>query len=218
MLENTDLLSGEASRFRFNVHFDRHLYLPLLLNEELIGYEELKINPPGLEESEWNFVRDLKKFCEELNDGEWEGRELFLLRNQARGSGVGFFLEANNFYPDFLLWVVEGDTQYLNFVDPHGLVYDALFQNPKIHFAQGIKAYEGILQDQLDDVRLHLNSFIVSPTSRSDAENIYVQGDYAIEDPPDYFRDKHILFQKEPEYISEMFELMFEDERVVAKG
>jgi len=63
-----------------------------------------------------------------------DGMELFLLRNMSREKGVGFF-EAGNFHPDFILWVFKGDIQYVNFVEPHGLMHEGpgndkiIFQN-----------------------------------------------------------------------------------------
>ena len=49
----------------------------------------------------------------------FKGTELYLLRNQSRGKGIGFF-EAGNFYPDFILWLLVPDRQYVTFVDPKG--------------------------------------------------------------------------------------------------
>jgi len=37
-----------------------------------------------------------------------------------QGKGIGFF-EANNFYPDFILWLLTEDRQYIAFVAPKGL-------------------------------------------------------------------------------------------------
>ena len=56
------------------------------------------------------------------------------MRNMSREKGVGFF-EAGNFHPDFILWVFKGDIQYVNFVEPHGLMHEGpgndkiIFQN-----------------------------------------------------------------------------------------
>lgn len=51
------------------------------------------------------------------------GVDVFLLRNESRGRGMGFF-EAENFYPDFILWLVEGKKQSLSFIEPHGLQHE----------------------------------------------------------------------------------------------
>ena len=43
-------------------------------------------------------------------------------RRLSRGRGVGFF-EAGNFHPDFIVWQIEGKKQYVNFVDPKGILH-----------------------------------------------------------------------------------------------
>lgn len=61
----------------------------------------------ALNESEFQFVKDLKDWCDQHQErNEQEGVELFLLRNRSRGKGVGFF-ETGGFYPDFILWMLK---------------------------------------------------------------------------------------------------------------
>jgi len=109
---------------------EEHLYRPLLLSRP--GMEQrgqlslldqelgVRLDPPGLEESEARFVWDLRAYwkahCEEA---EWRDCSLYLLRNQA-GRGVGFFAE-QGFYPDFMLWLKRGARQTLAFVEPKGI-------------------------------------------------------------------------------------------------
>src|SRR4030065_2787679 len=94
------------------IHFDRHLYLPLLLKKG----DVLTADPPLLEESEVRFVRDLKAFWEAEKDKLLAGKEVFLLRNLSRGKGVGFFDESG-FYPDFILWILDGPCQHIIFIE-----------------------------------------------------------------------------------------------------
>ena len=70
------------------IHFDRHLYQPLLV-ESFDG--KIKMSPAGLPESERQFVTHLKDYCSNEENGLPHGAELFLLKNQSRGRGVGFF-------------------------------------------------------------------------------------------------------------------------------
>src|SRR5262249_17848447 len=98
-----------------NVHFDRHLYQPLLVQKG----GRVKTAPPGLNDSEQRFVEDLKAYCLS-KPAALHGKELFLLRNLSRGQGVGFF-ENSGFYPDFILWIMTGRKQRLIFVEPHGM-------------------------------------------------------------------------------------------------
>lgn len=100
------------------VHFDRHLYVPLLT--EALGIEAMA--PPGLNEGEKKLVQHLRAHLS-AHRNDFTDKELFLLRNLSRGRGIGFFSQAagESFYPDFILWLMSGDVQRIAFVDPHGL-------------------------------------------------------------------------------------------------
>ena len=65
------------------IHFDRHLYQPLLVEDGGITS-----SPPGLRESERKFVYDLRDYCASTPGALPDGTELFLLRNLTRGKGV----------------------------------------------------------------------------------------------------------------------------------
>lgn len=98
------------------IYFDRHLYQPLLIEQA----GEIKAFPPPLNQGEFKFVQDLRQYwMEELTESK---KEIFLLRNLSRGQGIGFF-ESNGFYPDFIIWVKEGNRQRVVFVEPHGMIY-----------------------------------------------------------------------------------------------
>ncbi|HRF40643.1 MAG TPA: hypothetical protein PK198_17745, partial [Saprospiraceae bacterium] len=98
--------------------FLQHLYKPLLYIQDKKYREIVKIQPVALNIGEKRFVDDLRRYYESHPDF-FENRKLFLLRNMSR-SGVGFF-DAGNFYPDFILWLIEGERQYVAFIDPKGL-------------------------------------------------------------------------------------------------
>jgi len=108
--------AGELQACRFGMH----LFQPLF---HLRKGGKITILPVALNESEFQFVIDLKEWSE-TNAAEVEqaGAELFLLRNLSRGKGVGFF-EAGNFHPDFIFWVIAGGKQYVSFFEPHGLYF-----------------------------------------------------------------------------------------------
>ena len=86
-------------------------------------------------------------------------RRLYLLRNLSRGKGIGFFA-ADNFYPDFILWLVDGAKQRIVFVDPKGLAMlkPNDFSHPKIHLYRTLQEIAG----NLDDPNVSLDSFIIS--------------------------------------------------------
>ncbi|MGH2544450.1 MAG: DEAD/DEAH box helicase family protein, partial [Ardenticatenaceae bacterium] len=125
--------------FPERVHIDRHLYLPLLVQED--GDPNVKYSPPGLNEGEAHFVRALRDFCQSADAAalleEWE---LFLLRNQSRGQGVGFFVGDNRYFPDFILWLHRPDHQHIAFIDPKGLLTGGnLEHNPKVQFHRTVQ-------------------------------------------------------------------------------
>jgi len=45
-----------------------------------------------------------------------------------------------NFYPDFIIWLLDGDHQFINFADPHGLQHARGFSDSKLLFGKRIKA------------------------------------------------------------------------------
>lgn len=163
--------------------FDRHLYNPLV---HLSNKDVAAVKPVALNEGEQLFVRDLKRF-REAQPGFFDGVELYLLRNLSKGKGIGFF-EAGNFYPDFLLWLVAGDRQYVTFVDPKGVRNLRGADDPKIDFHQTIKDIER----RLGDPDVVLNSFIISNTAYSEVAFWGFT--------KDEFEARHVLFQQEDRY------------------
>jgi len=136
--------------------FDRHLYQPLIHIESGIGLQ-LTVKPVHLNEGEYQFVSDLQAYYQKYPD-IFAQRELFLLRNKSK-EGIGFF-EAGNFYPDFIMWVIDGDTQHVVFVDPKGIRNLDLEDDLKLNFHKKIKEKE----TQLGDNKTKLHSYIISGT------------------------------------------------------
>ncbi len=133
-----------------------HLYQPLF---HVRPGGKITVLPVALNESEYQFVEELKTWCRaHKKQLAQEGTELFLLRNMSRGRGVGFF-EAGNFHPDFILWKLSGQKQYITFIEPHGLHHEGPGSD-KILFHARIKDVE----KRLGDPAVVLNSFILSWT------------------------------------------------------
>jgi hypothetical protein len=163
------------------IAFGQHLYQPLLHFKS----DFVDVSPVSLNEGEKEFVIDLRTFYD-ANTPFFEDRELYLLRNMSRGRGIGFF-EAGNFYPDFLLWLLTADKQYVTFVDPKGIRNLEGPDDPKIRFYRTIKELEA----RLGDPNIILNSFIISNTP-------FQQVRWWTEDlSKDEFTRAHVLFQKE---------------------
>lgn len=199
---------GEASQWNaphmVAISFGRHLYYPLLSLEDKDAVP-LKMRPLAFDApSEWQFVRDLEAFYNSGPGKEAIGkRSLYLLRNaDSEAKGLGFAL-AGNFYPDFLLWLVDDSTgeQWLTFVDPKGLRNMDL-THPKLGLYKEVKSLEATLNAQAKpgEPKLVLNAFILSPTKFSDLLNV---GDPAKKKD---LEDRHVLFMEDgpTQYISSM--------------
>lgn len=177
--------------------FHSHLFYPLLSFDKSTGLP-IKISPLSLTaESEIRFIDDLMQAEKSGELAKWLGsKSLYLMRNADRkDKGLGF-AAAGNFYPDFLLWVVDHNsgTQWLNFVDPKGIRQMDL-HDPKFGLYQEVKE----LENQIADSNLVLNSFILSITKLKDWVNMTLTAEELAE--------RHILFM-ENNYLQQMFEKM----------
>ena len=188
-----------------NLHafsFGQHLYQPLLHFKS----DFVDVSPVSLNDGEKEFVADLRTFYDG-NPAFFENRELYLLRNMSRGRGIGFF-EAGNFYPDFLLWLLTEDKQYVTFVDPKGIRNLEGPDDPKIRFYRTIKE----LESRLGDPNVVLNSFIISNTP-------FQQVRWWTEDlSKEEFTKSHVLFQKEDQatYIKRLLSTASSEQQVMA--
>jgi hypothetical protein len=180
-----------------NIVFDRHLYIPLVAQ----GYydtntytfteaEDIKSVPVGLNEGEARFVRRLRHHLTTLAAAQLGDRKLYLLRNLSRGKGIGFF-EARNFYPDFILWVVDGTRQSITFIDPKGLAMlrPNDFSNPKIQLHQILQAE---IAPRPNNPNITLDSYIISAESYE--ETVRYFGDPNNPFSRDQFAAHHVLF------------------------
>ncbi len=174
----------------FSFFFDKHLYNPVL---SLQNNEIIEIKPVALNEGETKFFEDLRKHYQQ-NISAFNGQEVYLLRNKSK-SGIGFF-EQGNFYPDFILWQIKDGKQHITFIDPKGIRnLDGGKDNPKITFFKRIKEIEELLEDS----QIILESYIISVTPFRD---VVWKGKWTEDD----FKDHHILFQNDDNYISNLFE------------
>ena len=142
--------------------FRSHLYAPLICLQK--SNLKIQVSPVSLNEDEKKFVDLLKKYVD--NHGDiLKDKSLYLLRNKSK-VGMGFF-EAGNFYPDYILWIDDDQTQYISFIDPKGLMHIRP-DDPKIQFYKTIKELETRLAPTAKEKTIVLNSFIMSGTPSSD--------------------------------------------------
>lgn len=169
------------------VSFKGHLYEPLIK----VSGASINVKPVALNEGEMRFVRRLKEYCT-TNPDQFDNKPLFLLRNMSRGRGVGFF-EAGNFYPDFILWRIDGDKQSITFVDPKGIRNLSWANEPKLEFYKTIREIE----KRLNDPKVALRSFIVSVSS---ATEMALHWGVTAEQ----MADRNILFDEDEDYFSRL--------------
>ena len=133
---------------------------------------------------------------------------MYLLRNAAnKAKGLGFAL-AGNFYPDFLLWLVDKESgrQWLTFIDPKGIRKMA-WNDPKFGLFEEVKKLEQSLA-----LNLTLNSFILAVTPSEDTAETGALAVFGKSEAE--FAEKHILFMDKPDYLQKMFAMILSDEAV----
>ncbi len=189
------------------VVFEKHLYKPLVFLDKNLSTKEknkgkiikdfeekisaIKVSPVQLNKGERDFVESLKEYWNnsktKLND-----IDIYLLRNHSKGKGIGFF-EANNFYPDFILWILQEGNQYIRFIDPKGIRNLSNLSDPKIQLSKNIKN----IQRDLHDKNVYLDSYILSNTKKDSewwGKNISLQD----------FHKLNVLFMEEEDYLKEL--------------
>ena len=179
-----------------NVYNDRHLYQPLLT----VGGADpaLRTTPPALENSEEYFVKDLRLYVRAQGEALLAKKEVFLLRNQSRGKGIGFY-QNEGFYPDFILWITEGAKQRIVFIEPHGMVHEAINEhNEKITLFKRLRA---LSHERFRGEHVQMDSFIISKTDFPTLRRREGM------DRPE-FEAWHILFRDpaDPAYLSPIFQ------------
>ncbi|MDR7074742.1 DEAD/DEAH box helicase family protein [Fictibacillus barbaricus] len=178
-LEKKQLLNIEFGQLKA-FSFEQHLYEPLISFEG--NTSTVRIKPVALNEDEYQFIQDFSKYYEK-NTEFFNDKQLYLLRNQSRGRGIGFF-EAGGFHPDFIIWILHNGKQYITFADPKG-IRNLSITDPKLNFYSTIKE----LEINLNDDSVVLNSFIISNTYYVDLINT----GYTL--PKEEMEQRHILFQ-----------------------
>lgn len=181
------------------LQFDNHLFNPIFymnndyakkMDKESNQENWFHIAPVALNNGERNFVEAVKAFFE---GKDLKGKEVYLLRNTSK-KGMGFF-ETEGFYPDFILWIREGEKQYLTFIDPKGI------QHLKGELSsEKVQLYKRLAEDiapKLHDKNLVLNSFILSDTQYN---QVLYKNQYKHEE----FTNNHVLFQDEDKYVDVM--------------
>ena len=179
-----------------NAYNDRHLYQPLLAITN--ANDAWRTTPPALEESEKLFVEDLRGYVRQQREELLAKKEVFLLRNQSRGKGIGFY-QNEGFYPDFILWITEGARQRIVFIEPHGMVHDAINEyNEKITLFKRLRT---LSYERFRGEHVQMDSFIISKT------DFQILRRREGMDRPEFAEKWHILFRTDdPIYLEPIFQ------------
>jgi len=189
---NASELYDAAAESSYPVVFlDRHLYQPQFVQDDFstVSDDRVRTSPPSLNTGETDFIRRLRTFIE--SERPELHQKVYLLRNLSKGNGIGF-AEGGGFYPDFIMWIITDDQQYVTFIDPHGMVFSAGLSDPKVQLSTRIKDIE----EKLGEDELTLSSFIISRTNWTDLQT---------ENSKQDFLDNNVLFREE-DYIEQLFE------------
>jgi len=186
LIADAETLYSQESVELPRIYFDRHLYQPLLVEYG----DQVKMTPPGLNPSEAQFVRDLKEYWAKEKDNSLTGRQIYLLRNLSRGSGIGFF-EERGFYPDFVLWIVNKEMQHIIFIEPHGMLHaNAYRHDDKARLHEVLPSLAKEIGARSRRKHIMLDSYIISATPYDDLRMKYDDGTWDREK----FAARHILF------------------------
>lgn len=173
------------------VHFDQHLYQPLLIANKL-QEKGIRVSPPGLNPGEVEFIQRLRSYLTENPPAADE--EIYLLRNQSR-TGVGIHGEAGSTFPDFILWQKKPKQQRIVFVEPHGMEHASAYQHdPKARLHETLAEINDrhLMAKALPGTTIEMESFIISQTSFDDLTKDYEDGSW----DKAKFHKHHILFRE----------------------
>ncbi|WP_329494019.1 hypothetical protein [Caproiciproducens sp. CPB-2] len=165
-----------------------HLYNPLLYLAD--GNVGIGISPVALNESESKFVKALQQYIN-VHTADFANKEIYLIRNRSK-KGIGFFDDAG-FYPDFILWLIDGGKQFITFIDPHGMAREGI-SSSKVGLYNHLKTD---IESSLTVSSVSLTSFILSPTKYSDLSDKSATAEE--------WNTNHVLFMDDSDYIEKLF-------------
>ena len=157
----SDLREGPVRHLRFGLLMrDAHAYKPLLYAAGKGGGKVI-VQPVPMSDSERQVVETLTGLAVD-GDSCLRGRELFLIRNMSRGRGVSFF-DDHTYYPDFIVWLTDDNSQHILFLDPKGLALYGPDKRKKVRLHREIKEVEKRVREQNPSLSLH--AYVLSVTS-----------------------------------------------------
>ena len=168
---------------------NRHAYQPLLYAKK---ERVVTVQPIPLDEHERKVVEGLAKLADDGDDC-LRGKELFLIRNLTRGRGVSFF-DDYGYYPDFIVWLKDGDFQHVLFLDPKGLSRYGKREDKKVELHTAIKETEKQVRKRDPNLRLCAYILSVTPASKIDDGGRSAS----------YWRQKGVYFIHDPDCLKQV--------------
>ena len=158
----SNLREGPVHHLKLGVVMaDAHAYKPLLY---ATGKGDVTVQPVPLDGNEKQVVVSLAKLARD-GDPCLGGRELYLIRNLTRGRGVSFFDDCA-YYPDFIVWLKDGDNQHVVFLDPKGLGRFGPDERKKVRLHTEIAEIEDLVHEGEASLRLHAYVLSVTPPGK----------------------------------------------------
>lgn len=197
-----DDLGSNNSFARFML-INKHLFHPLIYVDDN-NKEVVSVFPDSLVKSELKFLEIFVSYLK--NNWEEIGFDkIFLLRNLPR-TGTGFSQNEGRFFPDFILWCIRGNKQYVTFVDPKGIgARGGLTKDSeKIKLYEEIKRIGEEIGRGAGGKKIVLNSFIFSDTLFDDD----IKRRFEVEDKAGMAEMNVLFLQDKEECIEKMFEKM----------
>ena len=139
------------------IETSRHAYSPLLHSSPNC---DVDIRPVALNDGERKVVEGLADLANNHHPC-LQGKELFLMRNQTGGRGISLFNDVA-YYPDFLVWLKDTQSQHLIFLDPKGLSHFGHSEIKKVEMHREIREISKKLGEA--NPELHLHAYILSVT------------------------------------------------------
>lgn len=168
-----------------------HVYQPLLY---AVGDKVVTVRPLPLDSNERRFVDNVERLASG-GDPLLNNLELFLIRNTAGHGGISFFNDFR-YFPDFVIWLKDGDLQHILFLDPKGLGILDRRARSKIELHREIS----VTEDQIRkiDPNLRLHAYIISHTPASEIDD-------GIRSPREWNQDG-VYFVNQPDYLKQIIE------------
>ena len=136
-----------------SLDFNKHIYKPLLIEEDFNKNLWISIFPDKLNPWERVFIEQLKEYIDTKN----KNLDHYLLRNIESLRSIWIYLENDEhpFFPDFVLWIIDKKKIYINFIDPKW--QDGIFDRDSWIFNDKAKIGNKKLDNTLKNIEKEIN-------------------------------------------------------------